>query len=83
MVRRDLHIVYTEAGVFLSVAPYSSWQEIQTAYPKYKASLGPWSEAEVAEFLADEYADIAPSATEQVRLFLASQATDCAIRFLA
>jgi len=81
MSRRDMHIVYTEDGVHLSVAPHSSWQEVQAAYPKYKASLGPWSGAEVVEFLADEYPDLVPSAAEQVRLLLASQAQDCVVTF--
>ena len=81
MVPRELHIIYTEADVILSKARFSSWQEIQAAYPSYKASLGPWSEAEVADFLASEYSELLPVAAEQVRLFSESSEESWAVRF--
>jgi hypothetical protein len=34
---------------------YSSWRDIQDAYDDYMASLGPWSEAEIIEFLQADW----------------------------
>jgi len=49
------HIVYCESRMLLDRGQYESWRDIQDAYQDYKASLGPWSEAEILEFLEDEY----------------------------
>jgi hypothetical protein len=48
-------IVYCEARMLLDRGRYGSWRDIQDAYSDYKASLGPWSEAEIVEFLADDF----------------------------
>jgi hypothetical protein len=67
----QLHIIYTEQDMLLSKRRYASWREIQGEYERYKASLGPWSDDQVVEYLTDEYSDLSPSAQEQVSAFLA------------
>ncbi|MHA7683092.1 hypothetical protein [Cupriavidus sp. PET2-C1] len=65
-----IHIIYAGARVLLSRKPYSSWRDIQEDFCDYSASLGPWSEAEVTEFLSDEYRRLMPSASTQVSAFI-------------
>lgn len=48
-------LVYCEARMLLDRGRYGSWRDIQDAYPDYKASLGPWSEADIVEFLAIDF----------------------------
>ncbi len=67
-----LHIIYTEQEMLLSKRVYSSWQEIQVEFTDYKASLGPWTEEEIIEYLADEYSDLEPSAEQQVASLVSS-----------
>lgn len=76
-----LHIIYTEAEVILSKKSYGSWREIQNEYSDFKASLGPWSSDEVAEYLSDEYSNIEPAAFLQVADFLQSTATIYNVKF--
>lgn len=71
--RMELQIVYTEDAVLLSKQSQLSWRELQVAIPGYKASLGPWSQEEVVEYLRVEYADLEPAAAVQVESFLQSQ----------
>ncbi len=65
--------MYTEAAVLLSKQSQLSWRELQAAIPGYKASLGPWSQDEVVEYLSVEYVDLEPAAAVQVESFLQSQ----------
>lgn len=51
----EAHIVYCESRILLDRGQYGSWRDIQDAYPDYKASLGPWSEAEIVEFLTVDF----------------------------
>ena len=51
----DAHIVYCESRMLLDRGDYASWRDIQDAYPDYKTSLGPWSEAEIVGFLEDDW----------------------------
>jgi len=76
-----LHIIYTEAEVLLSKRKWTSWREIQDALPAYKASLGPWTSAETAQFLQDEYPNLRPSAEMQVRGLEASELETAALTF--
>jgi hypothetical protein len=55
MQRSDAHIVYCEKRMLLDKGPYSDWWAIQSTYPDYKASLGPWSEDEILAFLRDDW----------------------------
>jgi hypothetical protein len=41
--------------MLLDRGTYKSWREVQDAYPDYKASLGPWSETEIVEFLTSDF----------------------------
>jgi hypothetical protein len=41
--------------MLLDRGQYGSWRDIQDAYPDYKASLGPWSEAEIVEYLTVDF----------------------------
>lgn len=68
----DLHIIYTQGEMLLSKRAYSSWQEIQDEYTDYQASLGPWGEEEVIEYLSDEYPDLEPSVEQQVMSLVSS-----------
>ncbi|MCB9705236.1 MAG: hypothetical protein H6711_25400 [Myxococcales bacterium] len=67
-----LHVIFTDATVFLSRCEYASWREVQDDFAGYKASLGPWSPAEVIEYLRDDHPDLVPDATTQVEGFLRS-----------
>ena len=49
------HIVYCESQMLLDRGSYSSWRDIQDAYPDYKTSLGPWSEEEIIEFMSMDW----------------------------
>lgn len=69
-----LHIIYTTQAMLLSREPFSSWQEIQDRHADYQASLGPWSEAEVIDYLTAEYPDLSPDAATQVALLRAGPA---------
>ncbi|MDQ2731816.1 MAG: hypothetical protein M3Y56_09175 [Armatimonadota bacterium] len=53
-VSTEAHIVYCELRMLLDRTRYESWRDIQDAYPDYKTSLGPWSEADIVEFFADD-----------------------------
>ncbi|HEN8711949.1 TPA: hypothetical protein U8203_001521 [Pseudomonas putida] len=66
----QIHIIYTQTIVLLSKHPYQSWREIQDQYPDYMASLGPWEEDEVIEYLAFEYPELSPHPQEQVNAFI-------------
>lgn len=68
----NIHVIYTESEIILSKKQYESWHEIQDEYPDYKASFSSWTIKEIEEFLADEYLDIYPSASVQVRSFIHS-----------
>ncbi len=78
----QLHIVYTATEMLLTKKSYSSWREIQGEYPTYKASLGPWSEAEVLEFIEPEYPNLSPSASEQIMSFVSSPNETVELSFL-
>lgn len=56
-----LHIVYLRDGrVLLTMKRYGGWRELQDEYEGYMSSLGPWTAAEVIEFLDGEYPDLRP-----------------------
>jgi hypothetical protein len=76
-----LHIIFTETDILLSKRNYPSWKDIQAEFDDFKASLGPWDAADVADFLADEYSGLSPSAQIQVEAFLSSPADLAAINF--
>ena len=76
-----LHIIYTEAAVLLSKRKWTSWREIQDAFPGYKASLGPWSVAETAQFLRDQYSDLRPTAELQVSALESGRQETVALTF--
>jgi CHAD domain-containing protein len=64
---KKLTIVYLEHGILLTKKHYQSLRDIQDEFKGYKASLGPWRDEEVVEYLAEEYLDMSPSAEAQVR----------------
>ena len=76
-----LHIIYTESSILLSKTDYQTWQDVQRALEHYKASLGPWPDEDVAEYLNDEYPSILPRAELQIAEFRESDAADVKIRF--
>lgn len=78
-----LHIIYTEAAMFLSKKDYSSWREIQDEFSDYKASLGPWEADVVAEYLQHDYSDLVPSAATQVANLLRSDSVLRRVTFSA
>lgn len=78
-----LHVVYTEDAVLLSKQSDLSWSELQASIPGYKASLGPWDQNEVVEYLGNEYWGLEPAASEQVDSFIQSQASIQELTFRA
>jgi 2'-5' RNA ligase len=70
----SLHLVYLRGGkMLLTKKTYRDWREIQDEHSDYMASKGPWSEAELIDFLDIEYPDLAPVA-DRVRSFILSAA---------
>ena len=67
-----IHIVFLESGVLVSKKTYADWREIQEDFSDYKASLGPWKQDEVVEWLEFEYSNLSPSASEQIRSLMSS-----------
>ena len=51
----EAHIVYCRSQMLLDRQKYGSWRDVQDAYDDYMASFGPWSEAEIVGFLADDF----------------------------
>lgn len=51
----EAHIVYCSSRTLIDRSGYASWRDIQHAYEDYMASLGPWSQAEIVEFLSDDF----------------------------
>lgn len=76
-----LHIIYTESEIILSKKEYANWQEVQQDFPDYKASLGPWLEADVIQYLDAEYSNIFPNARTQVSAIGDSELTTSVVRF--
>jgi RNA 2',3'-cyclic 3'-phosphodiesterase len=71
---RPLHLVYLRDGrMLLTKKVYRDWRVIQDEYEDYMTSLGPWSEAEVIDFLESEYPDLVPVAG-RVHSFIDSEA---------
>ncbi|WP_411990762.1 hypothetical protein [Agarivorans sp. DSG3-1] len=62
-----IFIIHTQDSMLLSKKAYESWKEVQDQYPDYMASLGPWSAEEVIDYLDDEYSDLSPKASIQVK----------------
>lgn len=77
------HLIYTESEVIVSTKPYASWREIQDEFSTYKASLGPWDELEIIDYLQDEYPLISPSAARQIEMLKSSQDITKTITFQA
>ncbi|HYP54596.1 MAG TPA: hypothetical protein VEQ42_13685 [Pyrinomonadaceae bacterium] len=51
-----LHLIYLRPdGLLVSKKPYAGWREIQDEYDEYMTSLGPFTEDELLDFLAEEY----------------------------
>jgi hypothetical protein len=51
----EAHLVYCESRILLDRGRYRSWRDIQDSYSDYRTSLGPWSETEIVDFLADDF----------------------------
>ena len=70
-----LHIVYCESRMLLTKRHYEDWRQIQSAYPDYKASLGPWSAVHVMDFFREDWGEDGkcwPFSREQILAFLQS-----------
>ena len=68
----NIHVIHTEAEMYLSKNSYPSWRDIQDEYHDYRTSLGPWGAEETEAYLNDEYPDLLPSASKQIESFIAS-----------
>lgn len=66
-----IYIIYTRTVMLVSKHPFQSWKEIQSQYPDYITSLGPWEESTVIEYLADEYPELSPHPQEQIDALIA------------
>ncbi|MEL6898622.1 MAG: hypothetical protein AAFP90_21200 [Planctomycetota bacterium] len=52
------HLVFLRSGSLLIVKrPNIDWRQLQSDYPDYMTSLGPWSATEFASHFAAEYTD--------------------------
>lgn len=54
---------------------------MQQDFPDYKASRGPWLDADVIDYLDAEYSNIFPSAHAQVSATRDSELTTSVVRF--
>lgn len=77
----QLHIIYTESAMLLSKTEYATWQDLQRDFADYKASFGPWPDAEVVEYLDEEYPGIFPDARTQVAELRESESAFSVVRF--
>jgi hypothetical protein len=66
-------------GLLLSKKAYLNWREIQDEFDDYMASLGPWSETEIAEHFASDYGEDDVrwpfSKSDITRFFLSNEVT--------
>lgn len=70
-----LHIVYCKSQMLLTKRHYDDWRQIQSAFPDYKASLGPWTADEVMDYFRHDWGDDGsrwPFSREQIQTFLDS-----------
>ena len=51
------YLIFLRSGIVVSKRPYADWRAIQDDYEDYKASLGPWTAAEIADYFAMDYSD--------------------------
>lgn len=77
----QLHIIYTETAMLLSKKEYLTWQDVQRDFQDYKASLGPWADDEVADYLNEEYSDIFPDVQAQIAELRNSESLSMEVRF--
>ncbi len=76
-----LHIIYTETAVLLSKKESPTWQDVQRDFQDYKASLGPWADDEVADYLGDEYSNVLPDVHTQIAELRNSESLSLEVRF--
>jgi hypothetical protein len=70
-----LHIVYCESRMLLTKRHYDDWRQIQSAFPDYKTSLGPWPAVQVMDFFRHDWGEDGtrwPFTREQIAAFLES-----------
>ena len=77
----QLNIIFTETNIIVSKRLYNSWHDIQHDYADYIASLGSWTQDEVADYLSSEYKNLSPSADEQISTLITSLAETVVITF--
>ncbi|MCJ8332281.1 MAG: hypothetical protein HRT89_02760 [Lentisphaeria bacterium] len=68
-----IHIIYLEDEMLLSKANYKDWREIQTKFEAYKASLGPWGEDEIIEYLKEDYSELYIENKEKIMNYFKSK----------
>jgi len=76
-----IHIVFTETAVILTKIEYKSFREIQNDFCDFKASLGPWTECEVFDYLNFEYSNLAPNARDQLKKLKSSGHNEIVLSF--
>lgn len=77
----NLHVLYTRTAVLLARSAAGTPPDGLPPVPELLTTLGPWSVAEVVDYLRDEHPDLAPDAAIQVAAFLASGATRQVLSF--
>jgi hypothetical protein len=55
MEQPTAHLIFLRSGLRILKRPDLDWRQLQDEYPDYMASLGPWSEEEIAEHFALDY----------------------------
>ena len=70
----NLRLVYTRSAVLLARSAAGVSSGALSSLPDLLTTLGPWSAAEVVDYLGDEHPELEPGAATQVPAFLASGA---------
>jgi hypothetical protein len=52
---KDLHIVFRKDRICIVKQQDDDWRKLQTRFHDFKASLGPWSKDEVADYWSLDY----------------------------
>lgn len=68
----ELVLVFIDDDILVSKKAYACWRDIQAQYDDFKASLGPWSNEDMINWLDEEYGGLFPTARQQVEQFLLS-----------
>jgi hypothetical protein len=73
----NLHIVFRQSCICIVKSTSDDWRELQSRFADYKASVGPWSVHQVANYWALDYGTDKskwPFQMEEIEAFVRSEA---------